>query len=81
MGVLGLIDQPLLGDRGDEFGVTLVKQLVGDVWMHGVLLGGLAWPTQVRDGSIDRWDLSSNDRWTRLLHGADQRGAVEDAGG
>jgi hypothetical protein len=35
---LGPVDQPLVGDRGHEFGVTLVSQSVGDVWMHGVLL-------------------------------------------
>jgi hypothetical protein len=39
VGLFGLVDQPLVGDRGDEFGVTLVSQVVGDVWMHGVLLG------------------------------------------
>jgi tetrahydromethanopterin S-methyltransferase subunit D len=38
-GLLGLVDQSLMGDRSDEFGVTLVSQSVGDVWMHGVLLG------------------------------------------
>jgi hypothetical protein len=37
--LFGLVDEALVGDRGDEFGVTLVNQLVGDVWMHGALLG------------------------------------------
>jgi hypothetical protein len=35
-------------------------------------------PTHMRGYSIGRWDLSSTDRWTLPLLGADQSGAVED---
>jgi hypothetical protein len=33
------VDQPLVCGLGDELGATLVSEVVGDVRMHGVLLG------------------------------------------
>ena len=36
--LLGLPKEPLVRGLGDELCVTMVRQLVGDVGMHGVLL-------------------------------------------
>lgn len=41
MSLLGVVDQPLVRGLGNELGVPLASQLVGDVGMHGVLLGCL----------------------------------------
>jgi hypothetical protein len=37
-GLLGLPSEPLVRGLGDELGATMVRQLVSDVGMHGVLL-------------------------------------------
>jgi hypothetical protein len=61
-GLPGFVHQPVMCSCGDEFGATLLSELVGDVGMHGVLLKTCS----ARNGSL----VASADTHIRADHGS-----------